>query len=201
MSGIDRQQFRDTLLAEIRSAWLSLRKDHPSEHFYAFGLYTAPLAEYLMVTASTEEGLSAVTQQYLENKGGDPTLTRATLRFSPCDSPLHEGGQSLLPLSDSLRTAGPDPYDDTEEAHAAVSLVFDVAVEVLRQLDHENVFGTGLERERLVLGIWIGDQSDEEQIEFIRKLNPESVVHRFAQELEDGNRAFTELARDWNSAG
>jgi hypothetical protein len=96
----------------------------------------------------------------------------------------------LLPKSDLLRRAGPDPYDETQEAEEAVALVFDVAVEVLQQLDHEGAFGSGLERARIVLGIWKGDQSDEERIEFARRLNPQAVVERFAKELADGNEAF-----------
>ena len=44
------------MLAELRAAWASLRGRHPGERFYCFGLYTTDLADYLMVTASTEEG-------------------------------------------------------------------------------------------------------------------------------------------------
>jgi len=97
------------MFEEFLGAWRALRQAHPNEHFYSFGFYTAELAEYLMVTASTEEGLSLVTERYLANEGGDPKLTRAALRWSPCDSPLHAEGANLLPKSDLLRRAGPDP--------------------------------------------------------------------------------------------
>jgi hypothetical protein len=193
MPSIDRAAFRDTLLAELRAAWLTLQRAHPAEQFYAFGIYTAPLAEYLMVTASTEEGLSVATAGYLAKSGGDPALMRASLRWSPCDSPLHEEGTGLLPASERLRNAGPDPYEDTQEAEDAVTLVFDVAVEALKQLDDEGLFGAAADRSRLVLGIWIGDQSDAERIRLVAKLNPKPVVQRFEREVEAGNRAFTAL--------
>lgn len=195
MSAIDPTLFRQTLLAELRSAWQRLRQAHPNEHFYSFGLYTTELAEYLMVTASTEEELSVVTERYLASKGGDPTLTRASLRWSPCDSPLHEEGASLLAQSGLLRAAGPDPYDETQEADDAVALVFGTAVDALEQLDQEGIFGADLERARLIVGVWKGDQSDEERIAFARQLNAASAVQRFAKELEEGNAAFVELAR------
>jgi len=186
---------RTTLLAEFRSAWESLRAARPDEHFYSFGLYTTELAEYLMVTASTEEGLSLATERYVARSGGDPNLTRASLRWSPCDSPVHEEGSDLLSKSGAVRAAGPDPYDETHESDIAVSLVLDTAVDVLRQLDREHAFGSDLARARLVLGIWQGDQSDEDRVGFVQQLNPQSVVRRFAKELEEGNNASVELAR------
>jgi hypothetical protein len=88
-----------------------------------------------------------------------------------------------------LREAGPDPYDDSPEADAWIALVYDAAVEGLAGLDREGVFGSDLERSRLVLSIW-GDQSDEERVAFARSLNPPAVAARFARELEEGNLAF-----------
>jgi hypothetical protein len=194
MPAIDRVLFRETMLREFRAAWYALRSAHPNERFYAFGFYTAPCAEYLMVTASTEEGLSAATARYTASKGCDPDLMRTSLRWNPCDSPLHEECQTLLPKSDALRTAGPDPYEETPEAESAVALVFEVAIDVLKELDREGLFGSGLERDRLVLGIWMGDQPDEDRVDFARQLNSEAVVERFTKEMDDANEAFLALS-------
>ena len=183
MRVIDREALKTTMLAELRAAWASLRGRHPGERFYSFGLYATDLADYLMVTASTEEGLSEVTQRYMTRTGRDATVQRAALRWSPADSPLHAEGDGLLTESDRLRQAGPDPYDDTPEADEAVSLVFDVAIQSLQQLDREGTFGEGLERAQLVLGIWKGDQSDDERVEFVGLLNPRTVAERFAREI------------------
>lgn len=177
------------MLAETTSAWRTLRAAHGGAHFYSFGVYTAELADYLGLTASTEEGLSSVAEQYLASRRGDLRSMRASLRWSPCDSPLHEHALTLLPESDGLRTEGPDPYDDTHEAEAATALVFEVAVETLQHLDRERLFGSGADRASLVLGIWKGDQSDEERIEYVRLLNPPSVVERFVEELRTGYAA------------
>ena len=190
MPAIDPSLFRDTMRDELRSAWLTLRDRHRDDRFYAFGFYTSELASDLMVTASTEEGLSAVTGRYVAKLHRDPALTRASLRWSPCDSPLHIEGSDLLPRSSELRNAGPDPYDDTPEADQAVALVFHTAVEALQQLDRDGAFGRDAEREQLVLGVWKGDQSDEERIEFARQLNPKPVVQRFVRELTAARKAF-----------
>jgi len=190
---IDRDVFHSTLKRELRSAWEALRRAHPDERFYSFGVYTTEVVDYLMVTASTEEGLATAAKTYCDRDGGDPVLTRASLRWSPCDSPLHAEGATLLAESDGLRRAGPDPYDDTSESSDAIDLVFDVAVRVLRELDAEGIFGRDVERARLALGIWKGDQSDEERIEFGRMLNPKAVAQRFAREIEAGTEAFFKL--------
>lgn len=195
MGEIDRHLLRATLLQELADAWHTLRQAHPNEHFYSFGFYTTDLADYLTITASTEEALGLVTQRYLEKRGGDPTLLRTSLRWSPCDSPLHGEGEALLARSEALIKAGPDLADETQEGVDATALVFEVAIEVLQHLDREHTFGSALERARLVLGIWKGDQSDEERVEFARLLNPKSTAARFAKELEAGAEAFSELAR------
>jgi hypothetical protein len=114
---------------------------------------------------------------------------------------LHGEGADLLPRSQDLRSAGPDPYDDTPESNAAVQLVFDVVLDVLSQLDRERVFGSGPERARIVIGVWMGDQSDEQRIEFARRLNPPATVQRFAEEMEAGYAAFQELARHRRNDG
>src|SRR6185295_16611431 len=132
MRVLDRDLLESTMLAELRAAWATLRSRHPGERFYSFGLYTTDLADYLMVTASTEEGLSEVTQRYVTERGSDPTAQRAALRWSPADSPLHAEGEGLLVESDRLRRAGPDPYADTPEADEAISLLFDVAIQCLQ---------------------------------------------------------------------
>lgn len=107
-----------------------------------------------MVTASTEEGLSAVTERYLAHEGGDPILTRASLRWSPCDSPIHKEGESLLAKSEQLRAEGPAPYEDSVEGDQAIALVFDSSVDVLRQLDSEKLFGTSAKEARVKMLIY-----------------------------------------------
>jgi hypothetical protein len=180
MAAIDAKRFRATLTDELRAAWRALRGAHAGERFYAFGLYTAPCAEYLMVTASSEEGLARATAAAVGKRGGDP--------------PLHAEGDGLLPKSGALRDDGPDPYDDSPEGEAAVKLVFDSAVAALRELDREGLFGAGAEREALVLGVWYGDQPDEERVKYARLLNPGPVADRFERELAAGDEAFNALS-------
>jgi hypothetical protein len=194
MAAIDPTLFRATLADEMRAAWRALNATHAKERFYSFGLYTAPCAEYLMVTAGTEEGLARATDEYLAKYGGDPALRRASLRWSFADSPLHAEGEALLPRSSALRDAGPDPYEGSAESDAAIALVFAAAADALRAMDGDGLFGSGTERSAIILGIWWGDQSDEDRVELATPLNPPDVTARFARELEQADAAFLALS-------
>ena len=51
-------------------------------------------------------------------------------------------------------------------------------------------FGTGTDREAVVVNLWKGDQSDEERLEWATQLNPETVWRRFERELEEASAAL-----------
>lgn len=186
--------FRATLKEELLEAWRTLKGAHPDEHFYCFGMDIGACAEYLIVTASSEEGLTRVANEYVASAGGDLAQRKTSLRWSTGDSPYQDRAQIFLSRSRALRDAGPDPYDDSPESDAWWTLVFDAAARGLAELDREGAFGAELERTRLVLSIW-GDQSDEEKLDFVRSLNPPDVAARFARELDEGHRAFKALSK------
>jgi Domain of unknown function (DUF4303) len=190
MTPIDPTLFYDTLLRETRQAWATLKKKHPQENFYAFGYYTTDVASYLTITASTEEGLEIAVDEYHGRTGEDKDLLRARLRWIPADSPLHVEGDALLPLSQGMRCAGPDPYKDDEAiSEPAIELVFKSMFDVLQTLDQEGLFGAGQQREQLILCVWMGDQSDQQRFEFAQRLNSESAALKFSAEMEEGWRS------------
>lgn len=179
----------------MRSAWSILHANHPGESFYSFGLFTSPGASYLTVTASTEEGLTVVTADYVRRYGGGAKLQRQSLRWSPVDSPLHDEGARLLAGAQAIRDTMPDPYGDHPDAEEATLEVFDVATQVLQKLEAERLFGGGRDRNRLVVGIWMGDQSHEDRIDFATPLNPRPVINRFRREMAEGLDAFKKLSK------
>jgi hypothetical protein len=60
-----------------------------------------------------------------------------------------------------------------------------ICIEVLKRMDAEGAFGTGPERERVVLGICYigGDNSQEEFLGWAKQVNPSSVYKRLRKEL------------------
>ena len=217
MPELDSSLLLSTLRTELRAAWGTVRDTHAAEQLYGFGVYTTDSASYLMVTAFSEAGLAASVAHSLAGRRGqgrDPALQRATLRWSPCDSPLHGEGESLLTESDrlvqelELEGGYEDDHDDAddfdddlddddfldeEDRDPAVDAVFAIAVQVLQEMDRDGLFGQGAERERLVLCIWKGDQSNVERYEFAKLLNPQPVAKRFGEEMNAGIRAFYQL--------
>lgn len=226
MPVLDSALLQSTLRDELRAAWRKLHADHGQDPLYGFGVYTTDSASYLMVTAFSEKGLGArVAQavadfgpggrharlrQFALDSGGtpdDPAFQRQSLRWSPCDSPLHELGSGLLPRSDAIlqeldfegRGSDDTELDDDEfeeeleRGDPAVDEVFRVIQHVLKELDLEGLFGHGPERHRLVLSVWQGDQSNESRYAFAKALNPPSVAARFGREMNDGAHAYDRL--------
>ena len=217
MPELDSSLLLSTLRAELRAAWTAIHATHAQDRLYGFGVYTTDSASYLMVTAFSETGLDAAVADSLASKRGkgrDPALQRQNLRWSPADSPLHEEGADLLPESNQLvqeLEAGAEDDDDFDgddfdedadfdevddegdDLDSAVAEVFEIAVQALQEMDEEGLFGAGAERERLVLCVWKGDQSNLERHDFAKMLNAPAVARRFGEELNEGNRAFYKL--------
>lgn len=226
MPVLDSALLQATLRDELRAAWRKLHDEHGQDLLYGFGVYTTDSASYLMVTAFSEKGLEARVakavadfgpggrhadlRKFALDSGGtpdDPTLQRQCLRWSPCDSPLHEIGSGLLPRSDEIvqeldvegRWSDDDELDDEafeealERGDPEVDEVFRVIQHVLKELDLEGLFGHGPQRHRLVLSIWQGDQSNQSRHAFAKALNPPSVVERFGREMNDGAHAYDRL--------
>jgi hypothetical protein len=80
-----------------------------------------------------------------------------------------------------------DPYAEdvsVEEVKAHSDAVFETCIRVLRELDEEGLFGHDAAREQLVLSLLLSDMSYEQQLEWAKRLNPESVWKRLEAELQ-----------------
>src|SRR5262249_13766816 len=154
--------------------WDLLKSRYPAETVYAFGLYSTEDASYFCPFACGEDGLTQVANDYLR-RGHYSNLeeARVELKWSIADSPYHE----KLP-SDRIQAAmdqRPDPLADEMAARAAAREVrarLNAAVDAIKSLDQEGVFGLGEERARVVLLIEAGDRADEFVLKSAKKLNP-----------------------------
>ncbi|HEY9027646.1 MAG TPA: DUF4303 domain-containing protein [Burkholderiaceae bacterium] len=203
-----------TLRDELRAAWHTFRSLPGHERLYGFGVFTIDSAAWLMATGFSEHGLDAAVSRTLASRRGrerDPAQLRDCLRWSPADSPLHVVGAKLLPRSDAIVRAldfearwdddeDPDDPEFDELWDPEVLEVFQLAMQALRELDVEGLFGHGAERERLVLCIWEGDQSDEARFKYARLLNPASVARRFGAEMAAATRAYEQVFADADAA-
>lgn len=189
MTDLDFQAFTRLLMDNLEGGYMTLSRRYPEHQLYTFGPYTNGAFEYLVPTASSARGLAETVAAYKqgESYASIPVETLALqLKWSPCDSPLHEEVSFedevtafMEHVSDGLRSA----YEDDD--HAACREL-DESVHVamctaLKTLDLRGVFGSG--DARPLLNVWKADQSDEERVSFAEILNPEAVVERFQAEL------------------
>ncbi|MGH1348065.1 MAG: DUF4303 domain-containing protein [Nannocystales bacterium] len=194
MTELDFQAFTRLLMDNLEAAYSSLLDRFPGHSLYTFGPYTNAAFEYLVPTASSDRGLAEAVATYKQGKSyaAVPVETLALqLKWSPCDSPLHEDVSFedeitafMEHVSDGLRSA----YEDEDHAacHELDESVHVAMCTAVKTLDMRGVFGSG--EQRPLLNIWKADQTEEERISFAEILNPAAVVSRFQAELLEISR-------------
>src|SRR5690606_30123807 len=98
------------------------------------------------------------------------------------DSPHHMWREDLFAAAQSILDAAPDPYSRRTDQALRVDGALATFVDVLRSLDAEGTFGP--KRSGLVLCVWMGDQSNEDRIDYAARLNPKAIARRFEEDLE-----------------
>jgi hypothetical protein len=65
-------------------------------------------------------------------------------------------------------------------------------LEVLKELDADQVFGVGKEREKIVIGVCYvgGDNSEEEFLKWAKSVNPPSIIERLRTELRAADESY-----------
>ena len=193
MASFDFQPLKDALVPACVQAFREMRANHEGERFYCMALFTSGEFGYISPTAMTEEGLAAVVARYRE----DPAYSKETredlqqsLRWSPCDSPLHLEGEEAFAaaqgvvreMSQALRGINTD--DDWDEFDAFCDSIRDGLSDVLQEVDRQGVFGVGEEREQVFVAVMMGDQ-DESILDYGERLNPSATFERFQEQWED----------------
>ena len=202
----DFKRLTDCLVRNLQQAYATYEQRFPGHRLYTFGPYTSGEMSYFVPTASSDLGLIEVVQkykatpQYAEASEKDLALT---LKWSPCDSPLHEAfefdstlhqaaeqlGQHLDEVFDQEENAFDDDPDADDDVFASAVVEAQTAVcQALRILDEDGLFGRG--DARPLLNLWYGDQSDEAFVLLASALNPPEVVQRFQAELEERAKLF-----------
>lgn len=166
---IDYASLQSRFAAALREAWQNVRKLRPSETVYMFGLETDDDITVLTVFANTEE-------QYAADR--DPEAIPAAKWVVDMESPLSRAASK--PVRELEREVNRYVHENhSDETEASFSKrkksqlkAFEAA---LTTLDEEGVFGSGTEREQLLLMITFCDADDEAQVytnKVIKRINP-----------------------------
>ncbi len=188
----DFEHFRSLLYEASRAAFPHVQRTHEGGKFYHFALSISPELGYVYPFSNTEEELTFVAQKFLA-PGWHPGLSleeaREIVRWGSdnnhlrhADAEFFEGvNEFLKPVPGILHRFPMDPWD---QFRAFCDRFIGVCIDVLRQLDSEGVFGTGIRRNTAVVNIWVGDLTDERWLRYARQLNPDVVYERLERHLE-----------------
>jgi len=159
-------ELRDVLTDAARSAFDELRASHPGETFYAFALGVSPGSSAVAASANTEEGLRRTAQRFADAGYGSADALASSepgsLRWRTSDWEHQAVGEGHLRKVNALIAAGADARDQGE--------VVDALVGALRDLNREDFFGWGPERDAVVALVLTGDPAD--LLELARDVNP-----------------------------
>lgn len=170
-------------LAKYYDWWLS---EYPAQTLYGFCLYSTPLVEYLGVTLFTEEGLTAVAEQYQNaHRFRHKSLAqlKQTLRWSACDSPHHDENEDIFEaVNDKLQLLHEDAEAlESEEAFDAyLKALYAILVRALNEVKAMRP----LNPQAILFSVWFGDQSDADIDYFVRSSNDKEMVAHFYQQWQ-----------------
>ena len=180
--------------ADLPAAWRRARDRHPDQTPYAFVLHSHEGSERPEVwpVVLTEQGLDAVAGRYVD-KGHYNTVdeARAALRWSVADAPDALEWVNGLPTVDAA--VAKHIGDDVDE-QAGFQLLADVAVPAWRKLDAAGTFGTGADRDRLLLAVMVFDVGDDPTLGTIPLLNQPAIAERLWPAADPA--AFTQMVDD-----
>lgn len=173
------------LVAATRAAFTQVRESHPDESFYCYALYTDAFAAYILPTCGSEEGVRQVARRHAGAYGRGEAEQAEDLRWSPPDWPLHMlGEEHFAGVLELLESRG-DPWQrDDDGLDAEVDARFEACFRALALLDAEGFFGGGAERDRVIVTVLQGDQSDRSRLENARRLNPPAALAGLERDLD-----------------
>jgi hypothetical protein len=92
------ERFIQALYEHGVAALKRIQDARPHDRFYSFAFYTSGEFAYAFLTAASYEGLEEAVASYLKRPRyatADPAELRRSLKWSPCDSPLHDLCQDI----------------------------------------------------------------------------------------------------------
>lgn len=162
-----------------RKAFSAVREAHPDEDFYYYVLWTTGAVHRPAPCACSAQGLARVMKEYGET---DP----ANLRWSEADSPYDCFGDQHFAEVEAIFSKLGDPYDRTEDARKAL---LNAVVGAMQDLDSNGFFGTGAEREKVVINVSMpGEENEDQLIERARLLNPVASLQTLVQDYSDSEQ-------------
>ena len=175
---LDLETFQTRLESACREFWCAMQNEYPTETFCLFGLETD--SDFVIVNGlvDTEE---AVERDQRKRKKVDSYIARVSL---DSDSEFYGKAEPYLnELSLELNSVNEQEELDRETTKR-MKQTKKILESTLKNLDNEGLFGTGKEREKIILLVSIIDADDGEwktMMSIAKRLNPRSVYKQFLE--------------------
>lgn len=197
------RRIREELKRTVRLLVAQLRRDHPNDRVYAILFEVDVSGTYAIRVAGSEESLTRLAEKYVAKgyrvKSGDLRESlRALLRWdAPGDDKDgwywgdQEDDVEVTRLIDQAVQAG------LIEEYGAEQPLRTLCLDALRELDSEGAFGSGHERERILIGTCCCEVGfgEDEDMEELSTLNPRRTISRLRRELRAAAAADQALIR------
>jgi hypothetical protein len=182
---IDYSIFQSRLEDGLRKAWQEVRASRPDEHFYLYGIETDSDAVVLTPFCNTIEQVARECEDDdldAESEFDKWIVDQESVLYGA-------GAEHTNELQDEVNQfvflEEPEPEGAADERRDQLMLVFERA---LIALDREGFFGSGEDRDNVVLKLEIVD-ADEDEWDFMvasmKRMNPPKSLERFLALLEE----------------
>lgn len=178
---INLRKLQEAFHKDLADAWRRQRERAPDDTPYAFVLYGVEDTPEFTAHVLTEEGLTRVAERYVD-EGMHETLeeAREDLRYSVPDSPMFAKSLETLPSVATLFQPVASRLGET----AGYKLLAEAAIEALKDLDKEGVFGAKRQRERLLLACITEDTDVDWTDKSAKALNSSAAYKRFQKHYQ-----------------
>lgn len=193
-------RIRVELKRTIRLLQEQLQREHPQDHVYTILFEVSVCGKYAIRVAGSEESLMRLAEKY-SAKGyhvAQGELIPSLKTFLRWDAPGDDlagwywGEQAddalVTKLIEEAMQAGlAEEYGDDQTLRR-------LCLESLQELDQEEVFGKGVDREQILIGICCCETGfDESSVDELATLNPPKTIERVRREIR--NAAKIKLIR------
>jgi WD40 repeat protein len=174
-------QLRQAFITDLVSCWQYARSLHPKETPYAYVLFGLEGSPQLYPHVLTEQGLQQAAKRYVANGHYEKVEeARKELRYSIEDSPHATELEGKLPTVDAMV----EPVAHTLNETQGYALLAKAAMEAFAVLDKQGTFGSGKQRDGLLLMIDTSFAEKDWSLPSVSRLNPSTAVKRYEMQTK-----------------
>ena len=183
------QTLVEALKEATKKAFVNLFAQNPKEHFYYCTLVLIEAQGCPVVSAMSEEALDRVIKKYIEEyKVEDsPENLRQDLKWSYADSPYNLYGEQYFTKVQQIVEERDAKLQSDEYFEQEYEIRMNIMEKVMADLDQEGIFGSGEQRNRIVVAAEVMPPDDTNTSRVLRlnaKENLKEWLEEAAEELE-----------------